>query len=387
MASIIKRKYNGKRGTTTKYYISYRDITGKQHTVGGYKTLQDAKEHINDFKEVSVSESEVTIKTIFDLYFKKIEKKSESTLDNYKMYYDIYFKPVESVLYKKTSVIFWQDFFDKIESNSPYVAELCLKFSKASANNAVKKNLITVNKFDKVDKIETPKPDINHLTIEELKEILNVSKRILKFRDYVCLYVFIGTGMREGEIFGLDVSDVDNKEFAIDVTKQFTKGKLKHKPKTSSSYRKAYYHQDLANVLNEYIPTVKGKILFPNDKGGYINANNFRNRVWNKVKEACGITKRVRLHDLRGSYIDMTLSSGLSVKFAQNNVGHARCETTTNIYARNNDDMINVAKEKINTIFSECCRNVVQKTETKENKIISLKDHIRKRTKKEPFGS
>lgn len=35
MASIIKRKYKGKKGVTTKYYISYRDITGKQHTVGG----------------------------------------------------------------------------------------------------------------------------------------------------------------------------------------------------------------------------------------------------------------------------------------------------------------------------------------------------------------
>ena len=68
-----------------------------------------------------------------------------------------------------------------------------------------------------------------------------------------------------------------------------------------------------------------------------------------------------------------------------NNVGHSRAETTTNIYAKNNDDMINIAKEKINTIFSECCRNVVEKSKTKENKIISLKDHLLKRTKKEGF--
>lgn len=387
MASIIKRKYNGKKGITTKYYISYRDITGKQHTVGGYKSLQDAKDHINDFKEVSVSESEVTIKIMFDLYFKKLEKKAESTRDNYKMYYDKYFKPIENVLYRKTSIVFWQDFFDKIEANSPYVAELCLKFSKASANNAINKNLITVNKFNKVDKIILPHPNINHLTINELLYMLETAKTDpdFKYRDYVCLYTFIGTGMREGEIFGLNIDDVDLNIYGISVTKQFTKGKLKNTPKTSSSYRIVYFHQNLAEVLSEYIPTVKGKILFPNEKGGYINANNFRNRVWKKLLEKCNINKRVRLHDLRGSYIDMTLSSGLSVKFTQNNVGHSRAETTTNIYARNNDDMINVAKEKMNTIFSQCCRNVVEKPKTEKNKVVSLKDHMLKRNKKEGF--
>ena len=92
MASIIKRKYNGKKGTTTKYYISYRDITGKQHTIGGYANLQDAKKHLNDFQEVMASESEVTIRTIFELYFKKIEKMAETTLNTYKTYYNIYFK-------------------------------------------------------------------------------------------------------------------------------------------------------------------------------------------------------------------------------------------------------------------------------------------------------
>ena len=48
----------------------------------------------------------------------------------------------------------------------------------------------------------------------------------------------------------------------------------------------------------------------------------------------------------------MTLSSGLSIKFTQNNVGHARAETTTNIYARNNADMIKNAQSVLNEIFA-----------------------------------
>lgn len=373
MASIIKRRYKGKKGDTIKYYIAYRDLYGKQHTIGGYSSLQDAKKHINDFDDLTCTRTDITVKDIFDLYFSKLNKKADSTYKNCKMYYNKYFKPIEHLQYKKTSIIFWQEFFDDIEQHSPYVAQLCLKFSKAAANNAINKNVIPINKFIKVDKINIPKPDINHLTIDELKYVLEKGKSILKFKDYVCLYMFIGTGMREGEIFGLNTSDVNLKEFSVKVNKQFTGDKLKFSPKTSSSNRTVYYFQDLAEVLQEYIPTVNGSILFPNNSGGYMNANNFRNRVWKKIKSACGITKRVRLHDLRGSYIDMTLSSGLSVKFTQNNVGHTRSETTTNIYARNNDDMIRIAKEKINEIFTSCCRNVVEKHENKKSNILPFR--------------
>jgi integrase len=370
MASIIKRKYNGKRGTTTKYYISYRDIQGKQHTVGGYIGLEDAKKHLKDYEDGICTKTDITIKDIFDLYFNKLRKKSESTYENCERYYNKYFKKIEHLQYKRVSLVFLQEFFDEIELHSPYVAKDCLKFARASTNNAINKNLISMNKFNKLDKIELPKPDINHLTISELKQILKTAETDpdFKYRDYVCLYTFIGTGMREGEIFGLDVTDVNLDIYGITVNKQFTRGKLKHTPKTASSYRIAYFHEDLAKVLREYIPTVKGSILFPNEIGGYINANNFRKRFWNKLLKKCNINKRVRLHDLRGSYIDMTLSSGLSVKFTQNNVGHARTETTTNIYARNNDDMINNAKEVINNIF--CCRNVVEKQKTEKSNII-----------------
>lgn len=53
----------------------------------------------------------------------------------------------------------------------------------------------------------------------------------------------------------------------------------------------------------------------------------------------------------------MVLSSGLSVKFAQNQVGHSKTETTLNVYARNNDDMVNTAQFVINDIFSHKEKN------------------------------
>lgn len=373
MASIVKRKYKGKKGESTKYYITYRDIYGKQHTVGGYSGLQDAKKHLNDFEDGTCTRTDITIKDIFDLYKIKISKKAHNTQYNFDLYYKKYFEPIEHLLYKKTDIIFWQKFFDNIEVKTPYVAELCLRYAKAAANNAINKNLISVNKFNKVDKIVTPKPDINHLTKSELVNMLDVAKSNFKYKYYVCLYVFIATGMREGEIFALEKSDIDFDNNLITVNKQYTRNILKYKPKTSSSIRQVSIIQDLADVLREYIKTIKGDILFPNENEKYLNITNFNKRFWVKLKEKCGITKRVRLHDLRGSYIDMILSSGLSPKFAQNQVGHANIQTTLDVYAQNNKDMIDFASEKINNIFSKCCRNVVEKKENKKSNILPFR--------------
>ena len=112
--------------------------------------------------------------------------------------------------------------------------------------------------------------------------------------------------------------------------------------------------------------TVGAAVCFCN----YLNPNNLRTRFWYPLLKLCGIDKRVRLHDLRGSYIDMVLSSGLSVKFAQNQAGHAKSETTLNIYARNNADMIEKATERIGNIFSKKYEQKESKKENSPNKKI-----------------
>ena len=66
-----------------------------------------------------------------------------------------------------------------------------------------------------------------------------------------------------------------------------------------------------------------------------------------------GITKKVRLHDLRGSYIDTILGNGLPTKFAQRQAGHKKSQTTLDIYARCNNDMNKKARAILNEIFSQ----------------------------------
>lgn len=70
---------------------------------------------------------------------------------------------------------------------------------------------------------------------------------------------------------------------------------------------------------------------------------------------------------------DMTLSSGLSIKFTQNQLGHSKAETTTNIYMRNNQDMINHAMDKLNNIFEKNQQNVSKISNDPNKKIIPFR--------------
>lgn len=364
MAGISKKKIKTKKGIVIKYTITYYDIFGKQHTSGLYETQKEAKKDLYKYENIDNSKEEIKIYEIFKIFLEKAERKyAKNTYAIYKMYYEKYIKELEKLPYKKLNTVYLQKFFDKIEKHSPYVAQTCLKMSKSAANDAIKHGLIKENIFSKIENIKLPKANINHLSIEELKAILEECQKSYP-KYYTLLFLLIGSGMRIGETLALEKEDYDCKTQTITVNKEFTYNELKYKTKTESSKRRIYLFDTLAKQIEKHIneSDKKCKLLFPNNAGNYINVNCLRRRFFKPLLKKCGITKRVRLHDLRGSYIDLILSSNLSAKFAQQQAGHSDIQTTLNVYARNNSDMVENAMKKLDEVFYE------QKYEQNESK-------------------
>lgn len=369
MAGIKRVKYRSKDGKAkVKYYITFYDEYGKQRTSGkSYPTKSEAQYHLAEYKDRI--NDDLTIKQIFDYWHTKTVKYAQTTQYNYKVHYDRYIKPIEHKRYKRLSIMYLQRFIDNIEQISKYSASYVLKMCKSAVNYLIKKRLLTDNKFNFVDSVKLERQEIHHLDIEQIRKVLDVARYEYDFKTYCILYLFIGTGLRSSELFALNKSDVDLDNMTIRVNKQCIRAKIKNKTKTDKSNRVIYIFPDLADVLREYMRSVSD-ILFPNKDGGYIDGNNFNRRTWKKIKELAGITDRVRLHDLRGSYIDMVLSSGLSPKFAQNQVGHSKTETTLNVYAQNNRDMVDTARLTINQIFSNKEKNEEKNSEVEKSNVI-----------------
>lgn len=361
MAGVSKKSYTLKSGKKVLYYTAtYRDMYGKQHTEGRFQTKSEALKHGLELEKSSPNMTNVTFEQVFKYYINlALPKYSHTTKKTYKLYIDNHLSKLYPLKYDKVSSLALQKFIDDIEQDyTPFVAQLCLKIARAVCNFANKHKLIKENKFNVIDNVIVSPQDKHHLTGGQERKILMACKYLYP-KYYALFYTLMGTGMRIGELLALEITDINYENKSIRVNKQFTKGKFKDGTKNparrvSVLEREVYLTDDIIEVLQNHIKSLSEgtKLLFPSQVNGYLNVDNLRRRVWQPLLIYVGIDKRVRIHDIRGSYADIALSHGASIKFIQNQLGHSKVQTTLDIYTQNNQDMTNQALENMNGILS-----------------------------------
>jgi integrase len=119
------------------------------------------------------------------------------------------------------------------------------------------------------------------------------------------------TGLRPAEWVGLEWRDVDLETRVVYVHRSFTKGRLKC-PKTEAS-RRAVPPQTIALQAIEQQPSSRQSLLvFPAERGGYLDLHNFRNRESKPAQVAAGIEPLRRIYDLRHTFATFALRAGIS---------------------------------------------------------------------------
>ena len=360
VAGASKKSHKRKGKVVTYYTSTYYDMHGVQHTSGHFKNKADAIKHGTELENRQADIANITFEQIFKPYMELVlPKYSHTTKATYELYIKNHFERLFPLKYDKVSSIDLQKFIDEIEqTHTPFVAQLCLKIARAVFNYALKHKLIKENKFIAVNNIVVSPQEKHHLTEAQEKEVLQACKEL--YPKYHSLFTtLMGTGMRIGELLALEVTDVNFENKSIKVNKQFTKGKFKDGTKNPARVvqikeRDVYITDDIIVILQEHIMSLPEgtKILFPSQVNGYLSDTNLRRRVWQPLLAYVGITDRIRLHDLRGSYADIALEHGASIKFIQNQLGHAKAQTTLDIYMKNNDDTIKNALEQMNGVFT-----------------------------------
>jgi integrase len=119
------------------------------------------------------------------------------------------------------------------------------------------------------------------------------------------------TGLRPAEWLALEWRDIDLEAQVVYVHRSFTKGRLKC-PKTEAS-RRAVPLQTIALEALEQEPSSRGSALvFPAQRGGYLDRHNFRNREWKPAQIAAGIEPLRRIYALRHTFATFALRAGIS---------------------------------------------------------------------------
>jgi integrase len=210
---------------------------------------------------------------------------------------------------------------------------------RKALKDAVRLQLLSRNVADAAIPPRPVKSEIHPLSQEQVQALLAAANGDKLY----CLYVLAcTTGMRQGELLGLQWKDIDLDAGTLRVERSVYDGVVSP-PKTTSSRRTIRLTKMAVAALKQHrIDTAKLRIsewVFPTANGKTIGHQNLHNRSWKPLLERAGLPHSTRFHDLRHSCISLLVSKNVPIKVVSEMAGHADVSITLSVYGHVMPDM------------------------------------------------
>lgn len=219
-------------------------------------------------------------------------------------------------------------------------------FISSIMERAVKWQMVQENPCRRIDAPKVDRHEVECMNDEEAVHFLEcLDAEPLEYRTIFTLLLL--TGMRRGELLGLEWPDVDfaTGDISIRRTSQYTakKGIFTDTTKTESSKRSVRVSVEVLDLLREYQSWQNERRLKLGDRwqecgrlftqwDGRPMSLNTPYLMLQKVLERHGLRK-VSLHSLRHTNATLMLMNGNDVRTVAGRLGHSQTSTTMNIYA------------------------------------------------------
>jgi integrase len=119
------------------------------------------------------------------------------------------------------------------------------------------------------------------------------------------------TGLRPEEWQPLERRDVDRRAGLLQVRRTVSGGEVMELAKTARSRREVPLSPKATEALDAIPPRIDTPLLFPARRGGLLNLDNWRRRVWAPAVEAAGVPRPARIYDLRSTFASNALAAGI----------------------------------------------------------------------------
>lgn len=215
-------------------------------------------------------------------------------------------------------------------------------------NYAARHRWIDFNPAEHVEKLKLPVVlddrgiDSNILTPAEIRLLLDAaeparrdSSGTIKSNHYrLLIQVAVFTGMRSGEIRGLQWGDIDWISRHVHIRRSWKEGEF-HLPKTKTSARRIELPEFLISELRNWklaCPVSQHDLVFPNLSGKPMSSANLLQRGFYPALRRAGIRK-IRFHDLRHTYASLLIAGGEDIVRVSRLLGHSSPNITLSVYA------------------------------------------------------
>ena len=221
---------------------------------------------------------------------------------------------------------------------------------RRALQSAVKKDILTKNPADKVDR---PKKNVYHGSFYSEEEMLSLFDAISGDPLELCVKIAAYYGLRRSEVLGLRWDAIDFEKKTISISHKVIEANVDGKfvpigedvLKTKSSFRTLPLIPAVEELLaEEKAKQAKNRRLFKGtycrdylnyvcvDEMGKLLRPNYVTEHFGWVIHKYGLRK-IRFHDLRHTCASLLLSNGIPMKQIQIWLGHSTFSTTADIYA------------------------------------------------------
>lgn len=357
--SIYKRKSTGKwfaaitmKGLDGKLVTKTRRAKSQRHAQIVLREMQSKEAVINP------SARTLTIGKFLNSWLNThvATTKAKSTHQSYKIVTDKYIAPMlGKINITDINALHVTEWVHAMETagTGRQTMRRCFAVLSSCMSHAVRLSLVASNPCSPVDRPKVKEKEIIPFSEDEVRVILNYQKTKRLYALYVLAF---STGMRQGEIFGLRVEDVDIRHKLIRVSRSSSEASGQHlkETKTSAGKRTVPLTDTALNAVQSRIQaaseegTLKSGYLFTSQRGTILRQSNFRNRHWKPLLERLMINYR-GFHHARHTAATEMLRRGVQIKVVSTILGHGNIETTLRIYSHWIPDDLSQAASAMDT--------------------------------------
>lgn len=221
---------------------------------------------------------------------------------------------------------------------APSTVELVYRYLAAIFGAAVRDQLIARSPCTGV---KLPRSAVAELRPATTQEVLAIADALPpRYRAIVPFTA--GTGLRQGEAFGVVLANLDRDKGELRVDRQVVlrsgHAPTLAPPKTDASFRTIPLPVGVTAVLEAHLADFPaavdpehGALVFTTPSGEPIRRNRF-GEVWRAAVGRAGVRPELTFHDLRHYYASLLIRHGESVKVVQRRLGHKTAQETLDTY-------------------------------------------------------
>lgn len=367
-----------------RYQARFTARNGKRKEKN-FDKLSDAKDWLLKEKYINtlIDSSDMTVDKWYNYWIENFKQDvvKDNTVKNYKNRYKVNIKnEIGNSKLNEVKQIHCQNILNKMFDSGEYsygTIELTAITLHAIFKNAVENEYIYNNPACNL-KIKKRNNDSNErrvLTKEEQNTLKKYAEKTLYYNAYALV---LETGLRVGEIGGLQWADIDFDNKFLSVKRTILQDKSRGgfyygEPKTSLSKRKIPLTNEAIKILNNQ-KMLQTKLQFKNDKwthkwdgivftttnGNPVGSSTFRNMLIrivaniNRDREANASNgtyqkfEHCYIHSLRHTFATRCIEKGIKPKTLQKIMGHSTIQVTMDLYVHATDEQLFSEMEKMN---------------------------------------